>query len=1351
MLRKVKTKIGKTKQQSAIQNVATKRLLKDLMEINKSPLKGINAAPVSEKNLFVWHCNMRGPEGTPYEGGIFHVVLNFPQDYPQKPPTLQLCTRIEHPNVFGSTICLDMLQQTDSAEKYSGWSSAYTVQSILVQLQAFLFEADVSRVLANIQDPKTYEQKKKEWLSAVKWSVEQSRIYSDKTVGHNPPHKPWPAFPEDMEEYKHLFSEKKEAAKSEDMEALAAKSDLVCFFTRGTFEEDVLGYGISYSKNLRTGAIKSIQSPLDLISLRAYMNHGLRTSSYNEKFTHFLPIYINPKHGEKAMYLAERALSIICTGSSKNFKPEQVLEVLPKLMATMTVEVMSQRKHASIKALRGYCHFYRLLLEFVKKYPQLLEIVNKTVKGFIENDEERHKDKVPNLGEFLALLPVSDYSWSDVRDAYIQESFTRNVFWLLNKYEELEKDSSDEFTEDDRLQYSFETTKVGQKLLMFNVFFLEKVSRPNDCKTRDEVSRIFDNLYGRPPMQYEDLFIQTIDKINKVENYLDAFKEYAPNKQYTKEDILQILKESVKRSKDKGYHGSSLSVLSPEEFAKQTKQVELSSLLVKVGDEMVLETNEEKWKERCFQRWGINEVPSYLVGVENQWRKLYLQNNLQDVIGNLNDATDFKYFHETLDHSIEIPHLDIQMFNPEKLTSKYFFLTCILTKLKNLDTLVISRGEDGLGVKGFRALIKGLANNPGQLSSLILDSCDINSQSIQELTKGRLVSSNLKRIVLTGNPIGDDGADFLGQFLRKHENLPHLSHLDLSRCNIGERGAKAIAEALLVKKELKSLNFVGNPVYNGLKEIFQNLSYSTAIETVDCSKISGSLDNGESSLGKLLDLSLSLKKLNLWKTTGVSNLSQVVFNRLGKSQTLKELDLAETGFKNVKFLAAALKDNTTLEDLNLFGNYITCTEMLALHDELICLYNKQNSGKKFTKKESESEDQANQPPPQLINLKRLILSTNSFESYPANKLKFPRVIGEIIKMSPRLVYLDLSKTNINREHMESIAEALTPKFAIPLKTLLLKNNNLGKYGLKPMVAALQANTTLETLDISGNEIGVVGCDFLSQIMKENKGIRTLNMFSCFVQIEGAELLSAALQHNTTLTNLDLGLNRIKVRGALAFVKLLQVNTTLKRIGLKHNHINDKAGLALATAITKDNVQSSVTYLALAGNYLSTPKRSDISLLLNSVKDRTIEFDLAKLVDVKDPEKQERTVYVTPLPGIVTTQQVKRLFYQNRCGVILNVSILQHKVPENFQSQKYAFVEFAHPDSVQLAMRLQHQGKNVINNVKVRIAKAGIQQKEEESFKKGPSKKIPAPPTERRVPRAFGGRGGRGGRGGARRR
>lgn len=40
----------------------------------------------------------RGPEDTPYEGGVFPAVLTFPQDYPLSPPQMKFTCPMFHPN-----------------------------------------------------------------------------------------------------------------------------------------------------------------------------------------------------------------------------------------------------------------------------------------------------------------------------------------------------------------------------------------------------------------------------------------------------------------------------------------------------------------------------------------------------------------------------------------------------------------------------------------------------------------------------------------------------------------------------------------------------------------------------------------------------------------------------------------------------------------------------------------------------------------------------------------------------------------------------------------------------------------------------------------------------------------------------------------------------------------------------------------------------------------------------------------------------------------------------------------------------------------------------------------------------
>ena len=129
-------------------NQSTKRILKDYLEIKKSD-EIISAIPL-ENNLYEWHANIAPKEGR-YKGIVLHIIINLLKDYPYSPPKIKLCTFIPHSNVINyngikNFICLDMLNNffwmengTDERMPYSGWSSSYTIKTIMLQLETFLF------------------------------------------------------------------------------------------------------------------------------------------------------------------------------------------------------------------------------------------------------------------------------------------------------------------------------------------------------------------------------------------------------------------------------------------------------------------------------------------------------------------------------------------------------------------------------------------------------------------------------------------------------------------------------------------------------------------------------------------------------------------------------------------------------------------------------------------------------------------------------------------------------------------------------------------------------------------------------------------------------------------------------------------------------------------------------------------------------------------------------------------------------------------------------------------------------------------------------------------------------------
>lgn len=116
---------------------AMRRLMKDYKEIEDEtiPTVGVYARPL-DNDMFTWHAVVRGPPDTPYAGGVYHLEIVFNELYPIRPPTINLLTPITHPNVLaGNTICLDMLQPSSGTRQlYQGWTSAYSAQSILMQL-----------------------------------------------------------------------------------------------------------------------------------------------------------------------------------------------------------------------------------------------------------------------------------------------------------------------------------------------------------------------------------------------------------------------------------------------------------------------------------------------------------------------------------------------------------------------------------------------------------------------------------------------------------------------------------------------------------------------------------------------------------------------------------------------------------------------------------------------------------------------------------------------------------------------------------------------------------------------------------------------------------------------------------------------------------------------------------------------------------------------------------------------------------------------------------------------------------------------------------------------------------------
>jgi len=114
--------------------MSLRRIQKELVDLKRDPPSNCSAGPVGD-DMFTWEGVIFGPDDSPYTGGCFKLRIQFPIDYPFKPPVVTFLTRIYHPNISAAGgICLDILK--------TQWSPALTISKVLLSITSLLTDAN---------------------------------------------------------------------------------------------------------------------------------------------------------------------------------------------------------------------------------------------------------------------------------------------------------------------------------------------------------------------------------------------------------------------------------------------------------------------------------------------------------------------------------------------------------------------------------------------------------------------------------------------------------------------------------------------------------------------------------------------------------------------------------------------------------------------------------------------------------------------------------------------------------------------------------------------------------------------------------------------------------------------------------------------------------------------------------------------------------------------------------------------------------------------------------------------------------------------------------------------------------
>ena len=126
-----------------ISSSTQKRLIKDITDIYRRN-------PLTDMGIYYRHDDeyilrgkamIIGPEGTPYENGMYFFSFKFPEDYPTSPPKVKMCTQDGktrfHPNLYrNGKVCLSILNTWHG----DGWTSCQSISSVLLTLKSIMTE-----------------------------------------------------------------------------------------------------------------------------------------------------------------------------------------------------------------------------------------------------------------------------------------------------------------------------------------------------------------------------------------------------------------------------------------------------------------------------------------------------------------------------------------------------------------------------------------------------------------------------------------------------------------------------------------------------------------------------------------------------------------------------------------------------------------------------------------------------------------------------------------------------------------------------------------------------------------------------------------------------------------------------------------------------------------------------------------------------------------------------------------------------------------------------------------------------------------------------------------------------------
>lgn len=120
-----------------------------------------------DDNMQEFYVNFEGPKDSPYEGGLWRIHVELPDQYPYKSPSIGFRNKIFHPNIdeASGSVCLDVINQT--------WSPMFDMFNIFEEFIPQLLNYPNAADPLNGDASSLYMRNKAQYLEKVKLYVKK--------------------------------------------------------------------------------------------------------------------------------------------------------------------------------------------------------------------------------------------------------------------------------------------------------------------------------------------------------------------------------------------------------------------------------------------------------------------------------------------------------------------------------------------------------------------------------------------------------------------------------------------------------------------------------------------------------------------------------------------------------------------------------------------------------------------------------------------------------------------------------------------------------------------------------------------------------------------------------------------------------------------------------------------------------------------------------------------------------------------------------------------------------------------------------------------------------------------------